>query len=108
MEAKHTPGPWKVAGRFIITNEEPGIRPSIIAVWHRYYKKTEEQNNREIETAVANANLIAAAPELLEALIELNRRAFVKFNSEDPRDIEAYNDSNKAISLALHGRKEEK
>ena len=58
MSAKHTPGPWHTAG-------DQGVqirsqRDQIAKVW------TMRGNEWK-----ANARLIAAAPELLEALIEL-------------------------------------
>lgn len=63
MDSKHTPGPWKVAG------------PIGAAIWI-----TDESSNNQIAAvygksqtagADANARLIAAAPELLEALKEV-------------------------------------
>jgi len=66
MEAKHTPGPWRdctqtntPSGQLWIENAEPSTNP--------------DQNGTEIICSVhgpdriANANLIAAAPDLLEA-----------------------------------------
>lgn len=57
--SEHTPGPWKsgahatIPGRFAIRHESGGV-----IVGHTWDE--------------ANARLIAAAPELLEALIEAN------------------------------------
>lgn len=60
MKAQHTPGPWKVsrrANRFICT--ELG---EVLAMC---------DSSQSVDRNKANARLIAAAPELLEALIEL-------------------------------------
>lgn len=51
---KHTPGPWRVHGELINSDSRE------IAVIENYSSKRDG----------ANARLIAAAPELLEALIE--------------------------------------
>ena len=51
MDTKHTPGPWVISGRSTINAGRGGWVASV------------SQSNRE-----ANARLIAAAPELLEAL----------------------------------------
>ena len=53
MNAKHTPGPWKRDGVDIYANAPANVRPHIAHV---------------IYGATADARLIAAAPELLEAL----------------------------------------
>lgn len=66
-EAKHTPGPWSI---------EVGNDPSD---WANYFPKVLAENYTVVgtegmygdrETDLANARLIAAAPELLEALQE--------------------------------------
>ncbi|MDI9680440.1 hypothetical protein [Burkholderia cenocepacia] len=75
MSTKHTPGPWTNHGR--ITG--PGLPHSAIAaetliarVFSKYFG--------DVEQEIANANLIAAAPELLEALAKIvdsaEQRAF--------------------------------
>lgn len=56
MSAKHTPGPWQVANGIQIRSE----RDQIAKVWMM----------RSGE-GTANARLIAAAPDLLEALADL-------------------------------------
>lgn len=76
-EAKHTPGPWLVGGPYPGTSvcievdsgcggpyPEPPVWEPICILDQR----TEGEPNPQ---AVANANLIAAAPELLEALHNL-------------------------------------
>ena len=56
---EHTPGPWRIRrAKIINTPEEESAEPIVIAdVYHHSYE------NRE-----ANSALIAAAPELLDAL----------------------------------------
>lgn len=79
MSAKHTRGPWQVedaAGEITICAETgTAIDESICFVadggWNQMPRKT----------AIANARLIAAAPELLEAL-----QAFVNYVADDHND----------------------
>lgn len=67
MKSKYTPGEWKTSGRQIFTFDESKgeefIDREIIANIYEINK-----NKEEVE---ANAKLIAAAPEMLEALILL-------------------------------------
>ena len=65
-EIKHTPGPWVNHGRIT----QPGLPHSAVAaetliarVYSKHFGDTEQE--------IANANLIAAAPELLEAVQSL-------------------------------------
>ena len=61
METKHTKGEWeikKTQGNFSISGKEPVC--TILA-------------NPPLEQQEANAKLIAAAPELLEALVKSNK-----------------------------------
>lgn len=73
---KHTPGPWKL-GDIDITPFGRGFVRSIDAdthgelatvVWQMEDDLDDNQPSTECE---ANANLIAAAPELLESLVNL-------------------------------------
>lgn len=64
QEAKHTPGPWVANGRYIGTPNHK----SFIAEC-----KDQNGNWTNEPMAVANARLIAAAPELLEALQAIER-----------------------------------
>ena len=65
-DKKHTPGPWKIYG----AAEELVIHRDrkTIATVPRFRGETLE----ELKTLEVDANLIAAAPELLEALEELS------------------------------------
>lgn len=64
MSAKHTPGPWWTT--------EYGIRDSGGYICHthgaQHYRGQDERYEKEVEERQANKDLIAAAPELLEAL----------------------------------------
>lgn len=67
--SKHTPGPWKVAGGY--GWEETKVCYHIVdpkkgwvaQLWNKY-----EEDFKSCEESKANAQLIAAAPEMLEAL----------------------------------------
>lgn len=61
MKIEHTPGPWVVSGDYIqaeIEAEKENYDEAWICQWGAYSNK-------------ANANLIAAAPDLIEALENL-------------------------------------
>lgn len=63
--SKHTPGPWKVSRRFDIYQDNRG--------YCGYYVGSTRGNSDDLPENVkeqdeANARLIAAAPELLDAL----------------------------------------
>ena len=64
MDKTHTPGPWKVSRRFDIKQD---VGPN---VGGRYIGTTSANSpfSSTVEEDEANARLIAAAPELLEAL----------------------------------------
>ena len=78
--SKHTPGPFTVSGRTIYAGKlQIGLA---YAEWdaevglqdmHGKYLIDNQDNTVEEETAQANADLWAAAPELLEALQKLLR-----------------------------------
>lgn len=62
METKHTPGPWFVEefnGEFSLSFNVSAANESIAGLWYW----TEDSNDK----SYANARLIAAAPDLLEA-----------------------------------------
>jgi hypothetical protein len=66
MSSQHTPGPWTNHGRIA----QPGLPHSAVAaktLIARVYSEAFGDSAQE----TANANLIAAAPDLLAVLIEL-------------------------------------
>lgn len=72
MKTKHTPGPWRIGKSNswnVIADTHTGDRPSLIAsaAFGGY-----SANAMQREEVDSNAILIAAAPELLEALIALS------------------------------------
>ena len=65
---EYTKGPWKLApfGRGVDVISDDDCGPRIIA-------ECKARNGSELESCEANARLIAAAPELLEAIKEATR-----------------------------------
>lgn len=75
-EAKHTPGPWLLIGDQVCGGV--GIEPCVVA----------EPLGDTPEQATANGHLIAAAPDLLEALKTIARgNALVAFHGEIAQNI---------------------
>ena len=76
MTAKHTPGEWKVSEKrsysglpIVVAFDDDGCDIAIATVWNpgsNEFKRTKESES--------NARLIAAAPELLEALEDMTDR----------------------------------
>ena len=71
--AKHTPGPWRVIpnSRDIVSVKKPGLCPRFIAEVLESLPASSDDHPVFAATDLeidANARLIAAAPELLEAL----------------------------------------
>lgn len=63
--SKHTPGPWRVDPTLAVRAVGNGVR---VARAHYDIQVRGKEGREEFEYAQANANLIAAAPEMLEAL----------------------------------------
>jgi hypothetical protein len=68
----HTPGPWRVETERAYIQIVPADNVSICELWRR--------GNPELE--MANARLIAAAPKMLEILLELQDIVFLTRNNE--------------------------
>lgn len=70
MPAEHTPGPWEAEvqpdGWFEITARKPDVKPPVDIAGSTSY-------SLQVEEMRANAHLLAAAPDLLEALKRLDR-----------------------------------
>jgi hypothetical protein len=63
----HTPGPWTTEQPSGLTNPEPNWLPIYAPKWWHLAKVVVELDGERSEEGEANARLIAAAPELLEA-----------------------------------------
>ncbi len=90
-EFKGTPGPWVNVGGWV-DSEKPGVLSSIICSIDAVAQRNPEHVNN------ANANLIAAAPELLEALQGIIKVA--------DRDTDEFNKAKAAIAKALIAQEE--
>lgn len=67
--SKHTPGPWEMSdGGYILPNHKAIDAPSHGALALVVWKMEDDERSPKCE---ANARLIAAAPDLLEALQKL-------------------------------------
>jgi hypothetical protein len=92
MAAKHTPGPWSVQG-----DDRPGMQ------WNRHIHSSPNvavcfmahSDGKDNARDEANASLIAAAPELLEALQEV-----VAFCERNGLQSDAYDTARAAIAKA--------
>ena len=73
--SNHTPGPWKVSRRFDVyqDTQTPGVGGTFVASTKGVSELPESVN----EICEADAKLIAAAPELADALRELHDFAAV-------------------------------
>jgi hypothetical protein len=87
---KHTPKPWIIRGK-----------PNLLCVVDKdsdYIVDRFVLGDRPYEEHLANARLIAAAPELLEALAELTRIIGNRFEGLKPRELRmAFDAANKAL-----------
>ena len=77
MTAKHTPGPWITNGRAIEQAETTERKETLVIAY------AEDEHN---EDHVANARLIASAPDLLEALkaIANHARRAIELGDKSP------------------------
>lgn len=87
MKTKHTPGPWSVhiLGQ---ESERPGIEADGISIVIYGVRDEDSQgiHGETYEQEMANARLIAASPELLEALEYYHRfiTDTLGYNDDDP------------------------
>lgn len=66
-QAAHTPGPWETNRPFTAITSDANGRPRVVAeIWYR--RTPFPGHPTDYEEAIANARLIAAAPDLLAAL----------------------------------------
>lgn len=67
-ETKHTPGPWTFS-----TSPQPNGCPIVGARGLMVAMLAHSVNEpKQVDTAIANANLIAAAPDMLDALEDVD------------------------------------
>ena len=92
-EPTHTPGPWRIgdAGNTIFGPKNGNPSPERVATIHG--GKIDQSACDRLLTMQANARLIAAAPELLEALKRVRHAFYV-------------DGSSKALRLAFENTKE--
>jgi hypothetical protein len=85
MNSKHTPGPWEIGRAYSSTNATPirwnGENVAWVSGKDSGHKFTKEQT-------LANARLIAAAPELLELAMEGARLANIFSTVEQTKRFE--------------------
>jgi hypothetical protein len=99
METKHTPGPWVSTIATETTHKEIFIGPTDNITINPLCKlplPNEFKPNQE-----ANAKLIAAAPDLLEALQRLMACPAINLDSNEAEDIEAYRQATNAVTKAI-------
>jgi hypothetical protein len=63
---RHTPGPWKNSGQFIVAPDPKGVHPDIYIA--EIVEEDEEGRLASRKQQQANAHLIAAAPEMFNEL----------------------------------------
>jgi len=90
MKTQHTPGPWCLCNDFTLKTVD--IDESYY--WTRIYSESDADiaparaYGETIVEAKANARLIAAAPELLEAMEYINKQIDKVFGYDLPEDID--------------------
>lgn len=81
MNAKHTPGPWHVQNRPPDSYKVGTVATTV--AWVDFWKEpTCSKGEKSVAEQQANAALIAAAPELLEACRELLKYGSFAKNGE--------------------------
>ncbi|MBB5663219.1 putative secreted protein [Rhizobium leguminosarum] len=94
VESKHTPGPWtmRIAG-----NGDCGISAEGTGVFAEAFAEIRHSGENARDEAKANARLIAAAPDLLDALKEMRAAVFGATVGDEP---DVYHDYDRLSSLA--------
>jgi hypothetical protein len=68
MKAKHTPAPWLIEGNTVYALTHDGWRKGVEMMKNRFSASISIDRDFDEKELQSNARLIAAAPELLEAL----------------------------------------
>lgn len=101
-----TPGPWKRTVRFIYAPGKHGANICALsqprATTEVKYTELDVFSDKDVEEAIANGNLIAAAPELYEALEELIKhiKPFKSTGFPDKKAIAARDKASAALTKA--------
>jgi hypothetical protein len=81
MMDKYTPSPWLSDGLTIYALMHSGWKKGVEQFKNRFYCSVQRDKDCSLEEAAANAKLIAAAPDLLEAL-ELSMKWLNNFHPD--------------------------
>lgn len=71
MSTKYTPAPWQVEGTTVYALEHYGWKKGEEQFCNRFTASVQRGQKENKDELLANAKLIAAAPEILEALQEM-------------------------------------
>lgn len=85
---RHTPGPWEFRGNTVYTADDKAVA--------RVQREQTHRQRVSLGTVLANGDLIAAAPEMLEALEDLMRQV----NSGDGGHFISYLEIERVIAKA--------
>lgn len=86
MSAAHTPGPWAIREGYGLLKAEVGPHGRAVAtVWTKQMPGGKDDQKEPVvwPEGEANARLISAAPELLEALRQIRELAYSGRHEED-------------------------
>jgi len=100
-EIKHTPGPWKLVAREVL--EDGSVYPTHLVRGPEDYQVSAIESHAAAELAIkhpeqgwgireADARLIAAAPELLEALLWCKSQGWIQYTKRIPNQNAAFCD----------------
>ena len=97
MTTEHTPGPWEQFAKLTASENHKGFDVQDVATQH--WIATVSPKDQDGNEGKANARLIAAAPDLLAALVEILRHIH-----EEPADMAYIN--NTAVNAIAAARGE--
>jgi len=76
MQLKHTPGPWLREGRTVYTLSDKGVN-------HFYLRVEADPRTCSAEEAEATAMVITAAPDMVQALLDVEADHMALYGDED-------------------------